>query len=68
MQVAILYCFMLSVKKLSTVLSMHDVRFAVRLITKTLSSVFMNITRGENSLAFTDMTHLLYVILEKVHH
>lgn len=28
----------------------------------------MNITTGENLLAFTDMTHLLYVILEKVYH
>lgn len=28
----------------------------------------MNITRVDNLLAFTDMTHLLYVILEKVYH
>lgn len=47
---------------------MRDIRFAVRLMTKTLSSVFMNITRVDNLLAFTDMTHLLYVILEKVYH
>lgn len=47
---------------------MGDVRVVGRLRTNTLSSVFRNITRGENLLAFTEMTHLLYVILEKVYH
>lgn len=47
---------------------MGDVRVVGRLRTNTLSSVFRNITRGENLLVFTEMTHLLYVILEKVYH
>lgn len=47
---------------------MDDVRVVVRLRTNTLSSVFRNITKGDILLAFTEMTHLLYVILEKVCH
>lgn len=46
---------------------MDDIRVVVRLRTNTVSPVFRNITREEILLAFTEMSHSLYVSLGEVY-